>query len=335
MIGIGIIGAGFFGAIHARAIAAVPGARVAAVCRQDIDAAQAFAREHGGNAHAHWQALLDDPAVDTVLIATPHHLHAEMAIAAARAGKHILLEKPMAPTVAECDAINAAVDQAGIHLMVGHVLHFALPCLAAREIIAGGGIGRPVLGSSWLIKLWMEANRQPWHLSPKTGGGMLLTAGIHALDRLVWLMDGPVASVSAMAGTHFHDQEADDTALMLLRFADGRIGQVASVGYRDGGVGFAMDLVCEAGTLRLDFDLGVAIGRGGAWTPVPNSAEPDWAQRAVEREWQAMLALIGGTGPNPADGAYARHLIACIEAARQSERSRREVALPAAPDTNS
>ena len=167
--------------------------------------------------------------------------------------------------------------------MVGHVMHFALPCLAAREIITSGDIGRPVLGSSWLIKLWMEANRQPWHLSPQTGGGMLLTAGIHALDRLVWLMDGPVATVSAMAGTHFHDQEADDTALMLLRFADGRIGQVASVGYRDGGVGFAMDLVCEAGTLRLDFDQGVVIGRGGTWTPVPNSIEPDWAQRAVER----------------------------------------------------
>ena len=98
MIGIGIIGAGYFGAIHARAIAAVPGARVAAVCRQDIDAARAFAREHGGTAHSHWQALLDDPAVDAVLIATPHHLHAEMAIAAAQAGKHILLEKPMAPT---------------------------------------------------------------------------------------------------------------------------------------------------------------------------------------------------------------------------------------------
>ncbi|WP_026870068.1 Gfo/Idh/MocA family protein [Inquilinus limosus] len=331
MIGIGIIGAGYFGAIHARAIAAVPGVRVAAVCRQDIDAARAFAREHGGNAYNHWQALLDDPAVDTVLIATPHHLHAGMAIAAAQAGKHVLLEKPMAPTVAECDAINAAVAEAGVHLMVGHVMHFALPCLAAREIVAGGGIGRPVLGSSWLIKLWMEANRQPWHLSSKTGGGMLLTAGIHALDRLVWLMDGPVASVSAMAGTHFHDQEADDAALMLLRFADGRIGQVASIGYRDGGVGFAMDLVCEAGTLRIDFDQGVAIGRGGAWTPVPNSIEPDWMQRAVEREWRAILALIEGDAPNPADGRYARHLIACIEAAMQAERSRREVTLmPAA-----
>jgi predicted dehydrogenase len=327
MIGIGIIGAGFFGEVHARAIAAVPGVRVAAVCRQDVDAARAFAREHGGNAYADWRAVLDDPSVDVALIATPHHLHAEMTIAAARAGKHILLEKPMAPTVAECDAINATVREAGVHLMVGHVMHFALPCLVAKEIIDKGEIGRPVLGSSWLIKLWMEANRRPWHLTPKTGGGMLLTAGIHALDRLVWLMDGKVEAVSAMAGTFFHDQEADDTALMLLRFADGRVGQVASVGYGDGGVGFAMDLVCTAGTLRLDFDHGVSVGRGGAWTPVANSLEPDWMQRAVAREWQAMAAVVRGDIPNPVDGSYARDLVACIEAARQAEQSRREVAL--------
>jgi predicted dehydrogenase len=211
--------------------------------------------------------------------------------------------------------------------MVGHVMHFALPCLVAREIIDRGEIGRPVLGSSWLIKLWMEANRRPWHLTPKTGGGMLLTAGIHALDRLVWLMDGKVEAVSAMAGTFFHDQEADDTALMLLRFADGRAGQVASVGYGDGGVGFAMDLVCTAGTLRLDFDHGVSVGRGGAWTPVANSLEPDWMQRAVAREWQAMAAVVRGDIPSPVDGCYARDLVACIEAAQQAEQSRREVAL--------
>ncbi|MDR6290717.1 MULTISPECIES: Gfo/Idh/MocA family protein [Inquilinus] len=331
MIGVGIIGAGFFGAVHAQAIGAVPDVRVAAVCRQDIDAARAFARQHGGNAHGHWQAVLDDPAVDAVVIATPHQFHAEMAIAAAGAGKHILLEKPMAPTVAECDAINTAVARAGVRLMVGHLMHFALPCLVGREILERGDIGRPVLGSSSMIKLWMEANRRPWHLSSKTGGGMLLTAGIHALDRLVWLMGGEVEGVSALAGTFFHDQEADDTALMLLRFADGRAGQVSSVGYRDGGVGFALDLVCEAGTMRLDFDRGVSVGRGGAWTPVPNSLDPDWMLRAVEREWQAMAAAIRGDAPVAVDGAYGRHIIACIEAAMSAGRLRREVALAPPP----
>ena len=112
---------------------------------------------------------------------------------------------------------------------------------------------------------------------------MLMTAGIHALDQLVWLMNGRVGSVSAAVGTSFHDQKADDSAMMLLRFADGRFGQVASIGFRDGGGSFDIDLVCERGTLRIDLDRGVAIGRGGKWSDVPNSHDPAWMQNAVDQ----------------------------------------------------
>lgn len=327
MIGIGLIGAGHFGAVHARAIAAIDHVRLVAVCREDANAAAAFAAEHGGRAYSDWRALVADAAVDVVVIATPHHLHTEMAIAAAEAGKHILLEKPMAPTVVECDAINAAVARAGVKLMIGHVMHFALPCLKAKEVLASGRLGRPILGSSWMLKLWMESNRRPWHLAKASGGGMLMTAGIHALDRLMWLMDGDVAGVQALNGAFFHDQEADDSALMLLRFADGRIGQVASVGYRDGAVTFAMDLVCENGSVRIDFDRGVEIGQGAHWTPVAGSHDPaNWMQRAVEGEWRAMAAAIRDGAAVPVDGHYGRAVIATIAAAAEAARLRREIA---------
>src|SRR5690606_26690411 len=91
MIGIGIIGAGHFGTVHARAMAEVEGVRLVASCREDEAAAAAFAREHGGRSYNNWRALLADAEVDVVLIATPHHLHEEVAIGAAEAGKHILL----------------------------------------------------------------------------------------------------------------------------------------------------------------------------------------------------------------------------------------------------
>ena len=169
-----------------------------------------------------------------VLIATPHHLHCEMAVAAAEAGKHLLVEKPMARTATECSAIIAAAERYGVKLMIGHILHFSLPGMVARQIVDSGELGRPVVGSSALQKLWMEPNRRGWHLDPATGGGMLMTAGIHALDLLVWLMGGSVTAISAAAGALFHDQAADDSSMLLLRFADGRFGQVASIGYRDG-----------------------------------------------------------------------------------------------------
>ncbi|MBZ6076684.1 Gfo/Idh/MocA family protein [Microvirga puerhi] len=329
MIGVGIIGAGHFGAVHARAMRQVAGVRLVASCRSDKDAGAAFAAEHGGKSYDDWRALIDDPAVDAVLIATPHHLHEDIAIGAARAGKHILLEKPMAPTLSTCTAIADAAEAGGGKLMIGHVMHFALPCLKAKAIVDSGVIGEPVLGSSWMIKLWMESNRRPWHLARASGGGMLMTAGIHALDRLIWLMGQPVTGVTAMMGSYFHDQEADDSALIGLRFANGRIGQVASVGYRDGAMSFAMDLVCEKGTIRIDFDRGVFLGQGAQWTEVPGSFEPDWMDRAVEREWEAMTASIVNDTPPPVSGTYGRHMIACIEAAYQANAERRETPVAA------
>jgi phthalate 4,5-cis-dihydrodiol dehydrogenase len=325
MLGVGILGAGFFGAVHARAIGATPGAQVIAVCADEAELAQSFAAEHGGRAYSDWRSFLDDPAIDAVVIATPHHLHCEMAIAAASAGKHLLVEKPMARTAEECSAIIAAAQRHDIKLMIGHMLHLSRPGLVARRIIDGGEIGRPVLGCSSLLKLWMESNRRGWHLDPATGGGMLMTAGIHSLDLLVWLMGGQVASVSAASGALFHDQAADDSAMMLLRFADGRFGQVASVGYRDGAVTYGMDLICERGALRIDLDRGVAIGRGGQWTDVPDSSEPDWMLRAVEREWRAMVDAIRTNASIPVTGAYGRHIIACIEATLASSREKREM----------
>jgi predicted dehydrogenase len=325
MLGVGILGAGFFGAVHARAIGATQGARLVAVCAEEAELAQSFAAEHGGKPYSDWRRLLDDRAVEAVLIATPHHLHCEMALAAAAAGKHLLIEKPMARTAAECAAIIAAAERHGVKLMIGHILHFSLPGLVARRIIDGGEIGRPVVGSSALLKLWMESNRRGWHLDPATGGGMLMTAGIHSLDLLIWLMGGSVAALSAAAGALFHDQAADDSSMMLLRFADGRFGQVASVGYRDGAATYGMDLICERGALRIDFDRGVSIGRGGQWTDVPASIEPDWMLRAVEREWQAMVAAIRADAPIPVTGTYGRHIISCIEATLASSRDGREV----------
>jgi len=325
MLGVGILGAGYFGAFHARAIAAIPDISLVAVCADELAPAEAFAAEHGGKPYGDWRAMLDDGSVDAVAITAPHHLHGELAIAALAAGKHVLLEKPMALSAIECSRIIAAAEASRRKLMVGQIMHFVWPCLVAREILDRGELGKPVMGSSSLQKIWMEQNRRGWHLDPSTGGGMLMTAGIHALDQLIWLMNGRVASVSAAVSTSFHDQKADDSAMMLLRFADGRFGQVASIGFRDGGGTFDIDLVCERGTLRIDFDRGVAIGQHGKWTDVPNSHEPAWMQAAVVREWQAMAAAILDDRDVPVTGDYGRHIIACIEAAMISSRERRDV----------
>ena len=329
MIGVGILGAGFFGAYHARAIAQARGAHLVAVCAEEQVIADAFAREHGGKPYGDWRAMLDDAAVEAVAITAPHHLHCTLAVAALEAGKHVFLEKPMALSVSQCSRIVDAAARSGAKLMVGQIMHFVTPCMVARDILASGELGRPVTGSSSLLKTWMESNRRDWHLDSATGGGMLMTAGIHALDQLIWLMGGRVSSVSAAVATSFHEQSADDNAMLLLRFDDGRFAQVASVGFRDGGMTYGMDLICERGTLRIDVARGVSIGRDGQWSDVPNSSEPDWMQKAIDREWQAFADAIAGNGEAAVSGAYGRHIVACIEAAMQSSRQRREVTVDA------
>lgn len=327
MIGVGIIGAGYFGEVHARAIAAVDGLRLTASCRSNAEAVRGFADMFGGAAYTDWQKLLGDPSVDAVAIATPHHLHEEIAVAAAEAGKHILIEKPMAHSAKACDAIISAAETAGIKLLVGHIAHFSLPSIRAREILTSGTLGRPVLGNSRLIKLWMEENRRSWHLSPETGGGMLMTAGIHPMDLLIWLMGGQVEAVSAFAGTFFHDQAADDTALISLRFPDGGLGQVQSVGYRDGAMTYDTDIVCENGVLRIDQFSGVSIGVKGDWSYVDGSFEENTMHCSVVREWQSLRDSIVNSTDVAVSGAYARHLVDVIEAVSRSSALRKEIAL--------
>ncbi|KKB86502.1 1-carboxy-3-chloro-3,4-dihydroxycyclo hexa-1,5-diene dehydrogenase [Devosia limi DSM 17137] len=327
MTGIGIIGAGHFGAVHARALGGLPGATLVAACRNDADGIAAFVAEHGGTPYTDWRALLDDPAVDAVVIATPHHLHRDVTLAALAAGKHVLLEKPMASTLAECDTIIAGAAHSAAKLMIGHVTRYFLPMQAATDFLATGVIGRPITGTSAFIKLWMESNRQPWHLQKSAGGGMLMTAGIHALDRLVYLMGGQVAAVSAMMGAAFHQQEADDIALINLRFADGRFGHVGSIGYRNGAVTSALQLVCENGVLDIDLNGRLRVGQDGAWRELDIAAEADPMIGAVRRQWQAFLASVSAGTPVPIDSAYARQLVAIIEASALAEQDRREITI--------
>ena len=196
---IGIIGAGHYGEAHAQAIAQLDDAVLVAASRTNAEALAAFTARYGGVGYTDYAQLLNDPAVDVVVIATPHHLHTHVAIEAARAGKHILLEKPMAPTLPECQQIADAAHEAGVSLMLGHVNHFAPAYVAAKAILDSGEMGEVVLGTATMQKQWMEPNRRSWHLDRAEGGGVWMTVGVHPLDRMTWLINAPVTSVARNA----------------------------------------------------------------------------------------------------------------------------------------
>lgn len=328
MLNVGIIGAGSYGAQHAEAIAALPDIALAAACRTNPAALAEFTAQYGGQGYPDYRDLLADPAVEAVVIATPHHLHTAITEDAARAGKHILLEKPMAPTLAECDRIIQAAEAHGVKLMVGHVNHFAPAYARARALLDSGAVGEIVLGLSTMSKFWFEPNRRAWHLTPETGGGMWRTAGMHCLDRLTWLVGSPIASVSAQFGARFHDQAADDSGLIFARFANGAAGTIVSVGYKTGAPKHLTELTCTGGMMTIDYVDGVRIGQDEQWQPVPDSGSANWMHEALVGEWRTFAESIKQDSPPAVTGDFARHIMAAVFAAEESSRLRRELPVP-------
>ncbi|MBM3521780.1 MAG: Gfo/Idh/MocA family oxidoreductase [Alphaproteobacteria bacterium] len=326
-LNVGILGAGYFGARHASAMARTGGCRLVAACRSEPDSLARFVGTHGGTPYRRIEELLADPAVEAVVIATPHHLHEAHAVAAARARKHILLEKPMASSLAACLRIAAAAREAGIVLMLGHTLRFAAPMAAAKAAIERGEIGPVRFARGALVKLWMEANRRDWHLDPARGGGMLFTAGIHWLDAVMWLVGEPVEAVQAALGARFHEQRVDDLAQITLRFRGGAIGAVTSLGYRDGAVGTAIEVVGDRGVLAIEPARGLRLGTGGQWRDLPVTLPAAVMEEALAEEWRAFIRAVRGGEAPAVDAAAGGRVVACIEACFESARLGREIAV--------
>ena len=328
MWGIGIIGAGNYGAEHAKAIAELDNIQIVAASRTNQEALGEFTSTYGGTGYTDYHDLLNDDAVDIVMIATPHHLHTDAAIAAAKAGKHILLEKPIAPTLEECQQIIHAVQENDVKFMVGHVNHFAPAYRVAKQMLESGEMGEVVLGLAFMQKFWMVENRREWHLDRSVGGGVWLTVGIHPLDRMTWLINSPVTSVSAQFSTRFHEQNADDAGMVFLRYANGAAGTVVSTGYVTGASNHLTQLTCEKGMMKISYEEGIAIGKDETWQTIPESLPSgSWMHEALVEEWSQFISAIENNTRPPVPADFAMHIMDVIFAAEQSSEEKREIAI--------
>jgi predicted dehydrogenase len=325
---VGIVGAGYFGEKHATAIGQLTNVELVGAYRRDTAALEAFTQKYGIKGYADHEELIDDPVVDVVLIATPHHLHTDIALRAVAGQKHILVEKPMAANLEDCDRILRAVDGSSSMLMVGHISHFFSSYRRAKEILESGEVGELVYGISVMEKGWMESNRRSWHLDRKTGGGMWLTAGMHGLDRLTWLTGSEIGSVCAQFDTRFHRQQADDVGVIFLRFRNGTFGTIVSTGYSSGVSENTTHLVCTKGMIDIDLVDGVKIGSEGKWQTVPDSGAADVSLDGLIAEWRAFVDAIRNGGESPVSGRFARHIMAACFAAEESSKTRSEVEVP-------
>jgi predicted dehydrogenase len=227
--GFGIVGLGLIAKFHARAIREIAGAQLVAAFSRSGEKAEQFGAEFGCRGYHDLNAMLADPAVQVVTICTPSGAHLEPTLAAIRAGKHVIVEKPLEITLARCDQILREAERAGVVVSTIFPSRFHESSQLMKQAVDQGRFGRITLGDAYVK--WYRTQqyydggawRGTWHLD---GGGALMNQAIHSVDLLLWLM-GPAVEVTAHTAMLAHERiEVEDTAVATVRFASGALGVI-------------------------------------------------------------------------------------------------------------
>ena len=276
---IGIVGLGWVAGAHIETFKQVKGARVTAVCSRRALEPAALEARYGIplKAYQDYAAMLADPDIDAIDICTPHPYHAEQAIAAANAGKHLIIEKPIALSWADAVRVRDAIRANGVQAMVCFEVRYSAQFTLTRAIVEQGLLGDLHYGEvDYYHGIGPWYGQYGWNIKKDMGASSLLTAGCHAMDILLMLMQAPVLEVTALGtnsrSEHFTPYEYPTTTVSLLRFADGRVGKVTSCIDCLQPYYFHSHLVCSHGTL---LDTKLYTER------LPGMIKSEWSQLAT------------------------------------------------------
>lgn len=255
MKGFGVIGCGMISKFHAKALAEIEGAELVACFDRVPEAANALASEFGGTAYDDLDAMLGHEGLDVVTICSPSGAHMEPCLAAAKAGKHVIVEKPLDVTIERCDAMIKACEEAGVKLATIFPSRFHQSSKLMKEAVDAGRFGKLALGDAYVK--WYRTQeyydsgawRGTWKLD---GGGALMNQAIHSVDLLIWLM-GPAEEVMAYTTTLAHERiEVEDVATATVRFASGALGVIEATTAGFPGSLKKIELSGSAGTAILE-----------------------------------------------------------------------------------
>ena len=337
--GIGIIGCGMIAHFHAKAIAAMEGAEVVACFERNPERGQEFGETYGCQAYAELDQMLANPAVDVVTICTPSGAHMDPAIAAAKAGKHILVEKPVDVSIDKIDAMIAAAEENGVQLASILPRRFNGGTIKLKEAVESGRFGQLSLIEA--VTKWYRTQeyydsgawRGTWALD---GGGALMNQSIHTIDLLLNVA-GEVDSVCAFADLLAHENiEVEDTAVAILNFKNGAKGiiQGSTACYSEEGHAAEVN-ICgvngsaflkddkfthwefreeQAGDKEFMNEFGFDPDAGGAGAADPSAIDFSWHQKNFEE----VLDAIREGRKIPADAYEGRKSVELIQAIYQS-----------------
>ncbi len=229
-IGWGVVGTGDYVANHvAHALATTPGARLAGVYSRDKSKGEDFARTHGASrSYESFESMLADPEIEVVHVTSPNHLHPEHTILAAQAGKHVLCEKPMALTVADCEEMIDACRANGVKLGVGFENRHHPAHIEMRRLVETGAVGEiPVVTVQY--SRWLHRSIDGWRANPAlSGGGSLMGLGVHCLDTIRFILAAEAAQVVAFTDERLGGRPVDELVLAVVRLENGTFCQIVS-----------------------------------------------------------------------------------------------------------
>lgn len=356
-----LLGCGKVGHTHAEALQALPHSNFVGVCSRSRAKAEQFAQKYGVRPYTNLEEMLVSGRVQMLAICTPHPTHPAQIELAARHGVHVLVEKPLAPTLDGCDRAIAACEQAGVKLGVISQRRFYEPVVRMRRAIQAGKIGRPILATLTVLG-WRDRDyyrSDPWRGRWDTeGGGVLVNQTPHQLDILQWLV-GPIKELFGYWDNFNHPYvEIDDTAVAVVRFGSGALGQIVVSNAQQPGL---------YGKIHIHGSNGASVGaqtEGGSpfisgvttrvdppindlWT-IPGEAHllPAWQAKDRDRASRInvmthyhkrqikdfLQAIIQNRAP-AVDGHEGRKVVEIFTAIYRSQRDGRPVKFPLRPET--
>ena len=324
-LNVGIVGLGWVAGAHIEAFKAVTGADVTAICsrREHDESVLADTYETPLKAYTDYEKMLADPDIHIIDICTPHPFHAEQAIAAAKAGKHLIIEKPICLTYKDALAIRDAVKTTGVNVCVCFECRYSAHFTMIRSVIDNGLLGELHYAEvDYYHGIGPWYGQYEWNIKKDFGGSTLLTAGCHALDALLFFMDGNVEEVTSYhtqsVGEAFQPYEYKTTSVSLLKFEGGqKIGKVTSCVDCLQPYYFHIHLVGSEGSL-LDNRIYSAKIKGmdkSRWSNLETSLidSGDVSDHPYEPQFQAFIDSIGRNEPMPLtdfDTAFETHRVA-------------------------
>jgi predicted dehydrogenase len=336
-LGIGVIGSGFMGRTNAETVSKyLPDARLIAIAGGSR--AGQLASDYNVACDPTVQALLDRPDLDGVFISTPHSAHAENAIAAAQRGKHILVDKPMATSVADCDRILSASRQSNVNLMIMFGQRFRIVNMEAHRLIRENAIGRITAIHSFALNSGGLASLPPWQSKPENLG-TLFGHGVHNIDQIRWFTGDEISTVAARVQREApSNNEVSTMAVLGLRGGATATLWVSWTSSPPGfpNSGFSARVIGEKGMLDLDAYSYLRLCRKGAWETIAEQAPIDFKGKgmldpvrleAYVKQGMEFLNSIRERRPPSVTGEDGRAAVRVALAAYQSAAENRTISL--------